>query len=73
MKTNILYEEVRTITPELGEFTITGDYEEVELALRSFPKLREVSDSTFERAVQGKPLRSPLRSLQLGRLSLSLN
>jgi hypothetical protein len=60
MKTAPYYEEVRTITPDLGEFTITGDYEAVELALKSFGRLKEVPASTFDRAAEGKPVRQPL-------------
>jgi hypothetical protein len=67
------YEETRIHTPDFEEFTITGAVEEVELAVRSFGRLKEVSASTFDRAVHGKAVRAPRMGLQLGRLSLSLN
>lgn len=74
MKPIPYYEAVRTITPDLGEFTVTGDYEAVELALKSFGRLKEVPTSTFDRVAEGRPVRQPLnmRHWQLGRLSVGL-
>lgn len=59
--------ELRTLTPELGEFTITGALQDVELAAMSFRGMKQVSSSTFDRVATGKPM----RSLQLGKLSLA--
>lgn len=66
------YEEVRIHTPELPDFTVTGAVDEVELALQSFGRLKEVSSSRFDKAVYGLP-EQPNKSWQLGRLSLALS
>jgi hypothetical protein len=66
------YETVRIHTPDFPHFVIEGYADEVELAVRSFGRLKEVGASTFDKAVYGAPERATGRNWQLGRLSVGL-
>lgn len=59
MKAQYQYAELRTLTPELGVFVITGHLDDVEAAGRYFHTKR-VTESTFDRMAYGMPRRRSL-------------
>ncbi len=55
--------ELHTFTPELSLFVVTGDRQDLELAMDSFSQCKHVSQSAFDRAVDGRPMRPKRKHL----------